>query len=279
MLLVRVGVPILCCCYPASDMETDMDFEVDGTFAAEVLQVTAANLLSDIKTVCRTTQKTVDTVVTGIDNLIDKYLDFVKAKVNEKCSKFDGVISLQNINSVLHSLKGQSIFEGVGNQTLLDSYLQDHSGGGKVVLKKVVLESKLLFRKGIPRVIPSKFGYVVPFLAQLEQLLNCKDVLDCADNPIPNKEEVFRSVTDGLLYKHNDIVQQHGPQTLCFIIHVDDAEVCDPLKSKAGQHSLRLFYWVLGNIHPSKRSTLKAINLLAIVKSKVAKRLTATNLS
>jgi len=48
---------------------------------------------------------------------------------------------------------------------------------------------------------------------------------------------------------------------------MDDAEICDSLKSKANKHNLRLVYWMLGNIHPSKRSTLKAINLLAIANA------------
>jgi len=140
-----------------------------------------------------------------------------------------------------------------------------------VSLKPVVLQTKSILRKGIPRVIPFKFGYFVPFLPQLEQLLNLPDVLECVLNPVQPKDGLIQTVTDGLLYTCNPVVVEHGRHTLCFTAHVDDAEVCDPLKSKANYHNLRLFYWVLGNIHPEKRSTLKAINLLAIVKSKVAK--------
>lgn len=41
------------------------------------LQVAAANLLSEIKSVCRTTQKTSDTLVSGVNGIVDLYLTFL----------------------------------------------------------------------------------------------------------------------------------------------------------------------------------------------------------
>ncbi|XP_034250241.1 uncharacterized protein LOC117650753 [Thrips palmi] len=181
-------------------------------------------------------------------------------------------VSHDDVLSFLESFKGQSIFEGVGTQTELETYLKHSSGGSNVELDQVVLEYKeVLNKQGIPRRVPLKYGYVIPFLPQLEQLLNCKDVLECVDNPLPLDDELYRTVTDGLLYKYHQVTMEHGPQTLCFIIHVDDVEPCHALKSKTGKHNVRMFYWILGNIHPDKRSSLKAINLLAIVKVKVVK--------
>lgn len=109
------------------------------------------------------------------------------------------------------------------------------------------------------------------FLARLEQLLNCPDVLKCVMNPLPSKKGVFRTITDGLFYKYHPVVQEHGNNTLIITFYIDDAEVCDALKSKANKHNLRLMYWMLGNIYPELRSKLKAINILAIVKARVAK--------
>lgn len=268
--------------------------DLDNLASASSLQNAAANVLSDIKNVCKTSQRTGDSLVSGINLLIDQYLDVIKVftspfyfhshklvfatnaysfqdKFHAECSNRDGYITLENIHSVLNLFKGQSVFEGVGTKVSLDSYLQQHSGGSQVSLKQVVLKFKKVLMRGIPREVPSKFGYVVTFLPQLEQFLNLPDVLECVENPLPNTDGMFKSVTDGFFYKYHPVVLKHGPQTLCFSMHVDDAEVCDPLKSHANKHSLRLFYWLLGNIHPEKRSTLKAINLMAIVKSKIAK--------
>ena len=171
-------------------------------------------------------------------------------KLHTECSNEDGYITLQKISSVVNSFKGQSVFEGVGTKVSLDSYLQEHSGGSKVSLKQVVLKTKKVLVGGVPRLVPSKFGYRVPFLPQLEQFLNIPDVLECVENPLPLTDNLFKSVTDGYFYKTHSVVVKHGRETLCFSMHVDDAEVCDPLKSHAGRHNLRLFYWLLGNIHP-----------------------------
>lgn len=153
----------------------------------------------------------------------------------------------------------------------METYLSSESSGEEVKLKQVVLKWKYKNNKGVPKRVPDKYGYFVPFFPQLEQILNIPDVLECVDNPLPRNQGVYRTVTDGLFYTHHPVVQEHGRQTLCFTVHIDDVEVCDALKSKANKHNQRLMYWVLGNIHPAKRSTLKAINLLAIVKAKVAK--------
>lgn len=183
----------------------------------------------------------------------------------------DGYISLQDINLALEALQDQSIFEGLQTETQVQSYLREKSGGETVLLKQVVLESKIVTRKGVPRIIPKLFGYVVPFRAQLEQLLNIPDILHFIDNPIPSQKGVYRTVTDGLFYKHHPVVVKHGTTTIAILIHMDDAEPCDPLKSKANKNNLRLVYWTIGNIHPDYRSSLKAINLLAVTKARVAK--------
>lgn len=189
-----------------------------------------------------------------------------------KLSSRDGYISLKDVNSVLQPFQSQSVFEGVNTSDKMNDYLREKSGGKKVVLKQAVVKWKVVLFGGIPKKVPHLFGYCVPFLAQLQQLLNCEDVLYCVDHPLPSQKGVFRTVTDGLFYKHHPVVLEHGPQTLAIVIHTDDAEICDALKSKANKNTLRLFYWMLANIFPEKRATLRAINLLAIANAKVAKK-------
>ncbi|XP_034236312.1 uncharacterized protein LOC117642339 [Thrips palmi] len=235
------------------------------------LQTAAANLLAEIKGVCKTSQRAIDCLVSGIDGMIQIYLDVLKDLFYKKLSCLDGYISVNAITSVLDSFRDQSVFQGLQTEAEVESYLRETSGGKKVVLKQLVLARKTVYRKGQPKLVPYKFGYAVNFLPQLEQLLNCPDVLKCIDNPLPHENGIYKTVMDGLFYRYHPVVLEHGPQTLAFFIHMDDADPCDALKSKANKNNLRLAYWVLGNIYPHLRSSLKAINLLAIAKAKVAK--------
>lgn len=73
-------------------------------------------------------------------------------------------------------------------------------------------------------------------MQQLEQLLNCSDVLHCVDNPIESENGVFKSVTDRYFYRFHYIVRKHGNKVLCIIIYVDDVEFADPCKTKTKKH-------------------------------------------
>lgn len=184
----------------------------------------------------------------------------------------DGYLSQKKIFEVLDSVRGQSLFEGVQKQPYLDSYVSHNSSDEPFGLTQLVFDSKIVYRRGIPHKVPTDFAYFPPFLSQLEQLLNCKDVLYCVENPRPSQDGVFRSVTDGYFYRFHFVVRRHGNQVLSIIIYVDDVEFADPCKSKTKKHKLRLFYWTLGNIYPELRSSLKSINLLAIARYEVAKK-------
>ena len=204
--------------------------------------------------------------------MFHKYFQPLQENFTRELTAYDGYISLHSILDVLSRFEEHSIFTGLETPTQADSYLRENSGGKRVILKQAVVEHHCVIRKGIPRMVPLHFGYFVPFLNQLQQLLNIPAVLNCVDNPLPPQKGIYRTVTDGLFYRHHHLVREHGTNVLAIMIHVDDADPCDALKSKAGVNNLRLFYWTLGNIHPDKRSTLRAINLLAIALAKVAKK-------
>ncbi|XP_034255471.1 uncharacterized protein LOC117653726 [Thrips palmi] len=241
--------------------------------AASTLQEAAASFLSTLKSKFRTSEGAIDFVIKEVSNLTDTYLEFLKEELTEKLELQDGHLSLKNISVVLDSLQGQSFFEGVHSQPYLDSFIAHRScDDNPFGLTQLVFDYKIVFRRGIPYKVPKDCAYFPPFLPQLEQLLNCKDVLHCVDNPKPSKDGVLRSVTDGIFYKCHFVVRRHGNGVLSIIIYVDDVEFADPCKSKTKKHKLRLFYWTLGNIYPELRSSLKSINLLAIARYEVAKK-------
>ena len=80
--------------------------------------------------------------------------------------------------------------------------------------------------------------------------------------------------SDGLLEDFCDgsLFQVHplfscDPCALQIIAYFDELEVCNPLGSHVKKHKLGLVFFSLGNIHPKLRSSLKAINLVAVASS------------
>ncbi|KAK3924618.1 Phosphomethylpyrimidine synthase [Frankliniella fusca] len=241
--------------------------------AAQHLQAEAAQLISDVKCKFRTSQKAVDYVVSGVDKLTDINIDVTKDLLKKRLADDDGHLYLSQVNAVLDSQRGQSLFEGVKSRKSLDAFIAAKAGvEPEEKLMQIILETQFTTKDGKAVIVPKDYGYYISFLPQLEQLLNCPDVLHSVLNPAPAPKGVYRSITDGLYYKHHFLVKQHGNKVLAITVYCDDVEFADPCKTKAKVHKLRLYYWCLGNIPPKFRSTLKSINLLAIVKSSLTKK-------
>lgn len=121
---------------------------------------------------------------------------------------------------------------------------------------------------GKVRQVPHQFAYYVDFLEQLQSVLQCKDILSCVDNPKPPSSE-FRSALDGYVYQNHPISQKY-PNALAVIFYLDDIKAGDTL-STYGDLGLRNYLWTLANIHPELRSSVRAIQLLALAKASDAK--------
>ena len=103
----------------------------------------------------------------------------------------------------------------------------------------------------------------IPFLEQLNQLLNVKEFVD---EIFLSSEEISRPGTytkyqDGLKYKTSEFFRNH-PRALRIVLYLNEVQVCNPLDSKT--HKLVLVYFTLLNLPPSFRSSLKSIYLVAI---------------
>lgn len=166
-------------------------------------------------------------------------------------------------------MKQQNIFEGVQSKHRLDIY-EKKKWIGAFKVQLIVLSWKRHIVHGIPKQVPNEFGYCVPFLIQLESLLQCDDVLECIDNPKPAQDSLYRSALDGSYYKSHPVVLKY-PKAMGFILYLDDLTTTEVLSSYQGQ-TVRNYSWTLGNVYPERRSSLRAINCLALVKSKVAKK-------
>jgi hypothetical protein len=81
----------------------------------------------------------------------------------------------------------------------------------------------------------------------------------------------FSDVFDGPYVKNHPMYIKHNGQILCIQVYMDEVEVANPLGSKKGKHKVCVFYWVLLNIPPIFRSSLKSIQLLGIVSCDLIK--------
>ncbi|KAK3910325.1 Dehydrodolichyl diphosphate synthase complex subunit Dhdds [Frankliniella fusca] len=170
---------------------------------------------------------------------------------------------MQDAVKELNLIKGLSIFQGTQD---LVSYLE--STGRFVKPTKLVFKSVNVPRPdGSVQQKDEEFAYCVPFTDQLSNILNCKDVLHCVENPRLSPAGTYHSLLDGSFYKNHPITKKHK-NPLCFVLHSDGAELTDLGSSRAGEHGITNISWTLANIYPELRSTDRSINLLATVKTK-----------
>lgn len=106
------------------------------------------------------------------------------------------------------------------------------------------------------------------------------------------KEGFLGDFCDGSLYKNHPLFSSatENDETLYlqFLMYYDDVEVNNPLGSRRGKHKLgkyvqyvvirlqclyilALFYYTLANFEPKYRSTLKSIQLVAVVTQPLLK--------
>lgn len=131
--------------------------------AEKAVQLQAALLLAEVRDGCRTSQRAADQIVAGVNELTNSFLDFLKSRVSKNLARRDGYLSIADVNAVVDTLKGQSIFEGVASGKTMELCLRETSSGKGVVLVRLILTYKTIVRKGIPREVPDKYGYIALF--------------------------------------------------------------------------------------------------------------------
>jgi len=127
-------------------------------------------------------------------------------------------------------------------------------------------------RRGLIHEVPAEFGYTAPFLVQLEALLNLDDVLYCVRNPVKHTPGQYTTPLDGSVYQNHLLTYNETQENLlCFAGYMDDVSPGETLSVKSSDLQIRSFSWVLLNIHPWLRSSLRCINIMALVLKKYAK--------
>lgn len=119
-------------------------------------------------------------------------------------------------------------------------------------------------------------GYIIPFLESLQQFLSIGQVFESVMASFKNHStksvNCFSDVWDGSFIKSVPIFIQQKGAILGFQIYMDEVELANPLGSKKGKHKVSVFYWVLLNLPPQFRSSLRSIQLLGVVSCELLKQ-------
>ena len=209
-------------------------------------------------------QSAIDDVISSMDTLIQKHIEYNRAQVKSVLSDLD---------------VDPAIIDGIPLETFLDEF--DSNARRKAYYQKnvvthiqpqeVILGSKYVNKSGIIKRVQMR-GYIVPFKENIRNLLHMPEIFDFVRHPYVSKTEFMYDVCDGNEVKSIDLFSTN-PSALQIILNCDDLEIVNPLGSKIQKkHKVCVFYYTLGNIPPEYRSKLHSIQLLAICKSKDIRR-------
>ena len=112
---------------------------------------------------------------------------------------------------------------------------------------------------------PDKF-YFVSILDTLKCLLSHEEYQAEVRNPHQSNDKLG-DFCDGTAYKVHPLFS-NDPQGLQIIGYYDELEIINPLGSYVLKHKLSCLFFVLGNVMPKFRSTLKSIYLVAVGRNK-----------
>ena len=118
-------------------------------------------------------------------------------------------------------------------------------------------------------VFKNDYGYYIPLIQTLQNLLQNPDVLREVSSPHHQSNSDLCDICDGYFVKDNLPTETNTDIPLLHLIaYYDGVEVVNPLGTKTKKHHVSLFYCMVGNIPPIKRSAYQAIFLLAVCKTK-----------
>ena len=108
--------------------------------------------------------------------------------------------------------------------------------------------------------------YYVSLLDSLANIIKLEDFQAEVLNPHGNhSDDLLGDFCDGSLIKSHPIFSS-DPHALQVVAYYDELEVVNPIGSFIKKHKLGCIFYFLANIRPQYRSTLKAIQLLAVGK-------------
>lgn len=198
----------------------------------------------------------------------------------------DSTLSVEHLQLVLIENKLNEIFSkhNVDISITLKDDLQDFF---ETQNKLFSVDFKTSYKRSL--FFKSKFGYVepreiylglnmkrvnrsfqyVPLLENLQRLLQHKDVLEQVYSIRPHQSGYYADFSDGLNYQNNTLFHSFSDSQprLSLIFYFDEFEIANPIGSHRKIHKMAAFYYILGNLKPSSRSSLHVIQLSILCRS------------
>lgn len=113
-----------------------------------------------------------------------------------------------------------------------------------------------------------RYGYIIPFCEGLAKFIGLPKVHYFMNNSHASRTKYMIDICDGKFIKKNNELFKRNPKAFQIILNTDYIEIVNPIGSHTKKQKLSMFYYTLGNIPPEHRSSLHAIQLLAVAKTK-----------
>ena len=108
--------------------------------------------------------------------------------------------------------------------------------------------------------------YYVPLLETLRRLLQTDEYMSEVLNPHKSKSSILSDFCDGVTFKDHPLFQS-DVNALQIVGYYDELEIVNPIGTYVKKHKLGCLFFVLSNVRSQFRSTLKAINLVAVARN------------
>ena len=195
----------------------------------------------------------------GVQGIIENTDELLQGSLTLFKNEIKGKMNLQGYDtSILDNVKMGSLFEGLRTKDQQMAFFKEKCGlipPEPVYMGEVTKKIRGRFKQ------IKKYGYIVPFLKNIEKLITMPEVWFWIRNS-HKSQNIMTDICDGTVMQ--DINVQHFLQVL---LYLDEIEIVNPIGTHVKKHKLTMFYFTLANIPPSFRSRYEAIQLLAVAKT------------
>ena len=238
-----------------SELE-DLHVDTEDTVLCDINKHINAKFLLALKVSHGISERGVAGIIQNTEELVVGHLISMKNKIKDKMAEHE------YDTSVLDSIGTESVFEGLSTKDLQFKFFKEQCG--LISSEPVYMGESLCKIRGAFKQ-RKKYGYIIPFLKNIEQLMSMPEVLFWVKNSHKTLDGISRDICDGSFMQNVSI--GNGALHIEVVLYLDDIEIVNPIGTHVKKHKLTMFYFTLANIAPSFRSRYEAIQLLAIAKT------------
>ena len=215
----------------------------------------AAKFSISLETEHKLSQQGTDDVIHSTKLLFDETFSLFKTKLAEKM-RTRGITT-----DILDDVSNPDVLCHLSSQSSRNAFYSSRMN--LIKPRDVLLYREFTLRKGVK----NHLGYFIPFAENLKSFLSLPEIWREIGNSHKSRDKYMHDICDGGFVQNSEIFNAH-PHALQIRLYTDDIEIVNPIGSHTSKHRLSMFYFTLANISPQYRSTLSAIQLLAVAKTR-----------